>query len=76
MSCVLALTALIAIIIAFALWNLTLKILLSIWALISDLTDYAVFQTVFGMIFTVIIALEFKRSLRSACPAARPHRAR
>ena len=28
-----------------------------------DPTDYAVFQTVFGMIFTVIIALEFKRSL-------------
>src|SRR6186997_1985737 len=28
-----------------------------------DPTDYAVFQAVFGMIFTVIIALEFKRSL-------------
>jgi uncharacterized membrane protein (DUF373 family) len=28
-----------------------------------DPTDYEVFQTVFGMIFTVIIALEFKRSL-------------
>lgn len=61
--CVLVLTALIAIIIAFALWNLTLRILLSIWAANFDPTDYAVFQTVFGMIFTVIIALEFKRSL-------------
>lgn len=61
--CVLALTTLIAIIIAFALWNLTLKILISIWAANFDPTDYAVFQTVFGMIFTVIIALEFKRSL-------------
>ena len=28
-----------------------------------DPTDYSVFQVVFGMIFTVIIALEFKRSL-------------
>lgn len=61
--CVLVLTALIAIIIAFALWNLTLKILLNIWAGNFDPTDYAVFQTMFGMVFTVIIALEFKRSL-------------
>ena len=59
--CVLMLTTLIAIIIALALWNLTLKILLSIWATNFDPTDYGVFQTVFGMIFTVIIALEFKR---------------
>src|SRR6202021_3073285 len=28
-----------------------------------DPPDYGVFQAVFGMIFTVIIALEFKRSL-------------
>ena len=28
-----------------------------------DPTDYAVFQALFGMILTVIIALEFKRSL-------------
>jgi uncharacterized membrane protein (DUF373 family) len=61
--CVLVLTALIAVIIAFALWNLILKIALSIWAINFDPTDYAVFQAVFGMIFTVIIALEFKRSL-------------
>src|SRR2546422_4462860 len=61
--CVLMLTTLIAIIIALALWNLTLKILLSILATNFDPTDYEVFQTVFGMIFTVIIALEFKRSL-------------
>jgi uncharacterized membrane protein (DUF373 family) len=61
---VLILTWLIAIVVVFAIWNLTLKILLSI--LISgsfDPTDYAVFQTIFGMIFTVIIGLEFKRSL-------------
>ena len=28
-----------------------------------DPSDYAAFQAVFGMIFTVIIALEFKKSL-------------
>ena len=61
--CILMLTTLIAIIIALALWNLTLKILLSIWATNFDPTDYGVFQTVFGMIFTVLIAIEFKRSL-------------
>ena len=28
-----------------------------------DPSDYAIFQAVFGMIFTVLIALEFKHSL-------------
>jgi uncharacterized membrane protein (DUF373 family) len=61
---ILVLTALIAVIIAFALWNLVLKILLSIFSSGGfDPTDYSVFQALFGMIFTVIIALEFKRSL-------------
>jgi uncharacterized membrane protein (DUF373 family) len=61
---ILILTGLIAIVIIAAVWNLAVKILLSV--LVSnafDPTDYAVFQIVFGMIFTVIIALEFKRSL-------------
>jgi uncharacterized membrane protein (DUF373 family) len=44
------LTALIAIIIILSVWNLTLKVV-------------PVFQELFGTIFTVIIALEFKRSL-------------
>jgi uncharacterized membrane protein (DUF373 family) len=58
------LTALIAVVVAFALWNLVLKVLLSILSSGGfDPTDYAVFQAFFGMIFTVIIALEFKRSL-------------
>jgi uncharacterized membrane protein (DUF373 family) len=61
---ILVLTALIAVVVAFALWNLLLKILLSIVSSGGfDPTDYAVFQAFFGMIFTVIIALEFKRSL-------------
>ena len=61
---ILILTALIAVVIVLAMWKLGLKILLSIlFADGFDPTDYRVFQTVFGMILTVIIALEFKRSL-------------
>jgi uncharacterized membrane protein (DUF373 family) len=60
---VLVLTLVIAIIIAFAVWNLVLKIVQAMMASGFDPTDYAVFQALFGMIFTVIIALEFKRSL-------------
>jgi uncharacterized membrane protein (DUF373 family) len=60
----LVLTALIAIVVALAVWNLVLKVLLSILSTGGlDPTDYTVFQALFGMIFTVIIALEFKRSL-------------
>jgi uncharacterized membrane protein (DUF373 family) len=61
---ILVLTGLIAVIIVLAVWNLALKVLLGL--VLSekfDPTDQMVFQTVFGMIFTVIIALEFKRSL-------------
>ena len=61
---VLILTGLIAVVIVFAVWNLMLKTALSIVVSGSfDPTDYSVFQTIFGMIFTVIIALEFKKSL-------------
>jgi uncharacterized membrane protein (DUF373 family) len=61
---ILILTALIAIVVAFAVWNLVLKIVVSVvYSGGFDPTDYAVFQSLFGMIFTVIIALEFKRSL-------------
>jgi uncharacterized membrane protein (DUF373 family) len=61
---ILVLTLLIAIVVALAVWNLMLKVLLSIVASRGfDPSDYAVFQALFGMIFTVIIALEFKRSL-------------
>jgi uncharacterized membrane protein (DUF373 family) len=60
---ILILSTLIAVIVAFAIWNLALKIIGSIFAAGLDPTDYQVFQAIFGMIFTVIIALEFKRSL-------------
>ena len=68
----LVLTALIAVVIVIALWNLVLKVF---WSLVVsgsfDPTDHAVFQGVFGMIFTVIIALEFKRSLLVAAERRR-----
>ena len=58
------LTALIAVIVIAAIWNLSLKILFGLLLSGSlDPSDYSAFQAVFGMIFTVIIALEFKKSL-------------
>jgi uncharacterized membrane protein (DUF373 family) len=61
---VLVLTILLSVIIVSAIWKLAIKIL---YALVLsdtfDLTDLAAFQSVFGMVFTVIIALEFKRTL-------------
>jgi uncharacterized membrane protein (DUF373 family) len=61
---ILVLTGLIAVVIVFAVWNLAMKVLFGlVLSGTFDPTDPAVFQTVFGMIFTVIIALEFKRSL-------------
>ncbi|MGE3989653.1 phosphate-starvation-inducible PsiE family protein [Pseudorhodoplanes sp.] len=60
---IVVLTGVIALIIVFALWSLVLKVVVSILESSFDPTDYSVFQALFGMIFTVIIALEFKRSL-------------
>ena len=61
---VLFLTALIAVVIVAALWTLSLKILFGLVLSGSlDPSDYSAFQAVFGMILTVIIALEFKKSL-------------
>ena len=61
---ILILTALIALVVVFAVWNLALKIFHAILAPQGfDPTEYSVFQAIFGAIFTVIIALEFKRSL-------------
>jgi uncharacterized membrane protein (DUF373 family) len=58
------LIVLIAIVIVSAVWSLAVKVLSSLILSRSfDPTDHVVFQNVFGMIFTVIIGLEFKRSL-------------
>jgi uncharacterized membrane protein (DUF373 family) len=61
---VLILTGLIAVVIVAAVWSLASKILSElVLTRTFDPTDHAAFQSVFGMIFTVIIALEFKRSI-------------
>jgi uncharacterized membrane protein (DUF373 family) len=61
---VLVLTILISVIIVSAIWRLAIKVLYSlILSDTFDLTNLAAFQSVFGMVFTVIIALEFKRTL-------------
>ena len=58
------LTALIAVIVVVAVWHLILKVLFGLVLPGNiDPSDYAMFQAVFGMIFAVIIALEFKKSL-------------
>ena len=60
----LALSALLVVVILAAMWNLFLRVMVGLvldGAL--DPTDHTVFQAVFGAIFTVIIALEFKRSI-------------
>jgi uncharacterized membrane protein (DUF373 family) len=58
----LVLTMLIAVIVVAALWNLIFR---TIEFVLNGLnpTDNSVFQSTFGMIFTVLIALEFKKTL-------------
>jgi uncharacterized membrane protein (DUF373 family) len=60
---VLVLIALIAVVIASATWHLAVNIVVLLVAGVFDPADTAAFQTIFGMIFTVMIALEFKHSL-------------
>jgi uncharacterized membrane protein (DUF373 family) len=60
---VLVLTALIVLIVASATWHLAEVIVSLVLADAMQPTNQAAFQTVFGMVFTVIIALEFKHSL-------------
>lgn len=61
---VFVLTGLIALVALAALWNL-LKLVATLLVLVDifDTTEPMVFQTVFCAIFTVMITLEFKRSL-------------
>jgi len=60
---ILVLTALIVLVVASATWHLAKVVGLLVLSDAVQPTNQAVFQTVFGMVFTVIIALEFKRSL-------------
>ena len=57
------LTTLVAIVIATATWRLAHTILALVLTVGIDPTAYDVFQAVFGAVFTVLIALEFKHSL-------------
>lgn len=57
------LKALITVIVVAALWTLTLKILFGLFLAAGYPSDYSAFQAAFGMILTVIIALEFKKTL-------------
>ena len=59
---IIVLTVLIIAVVASATWHLALVLILLFTNEIRP-DNQAVFQTVFGVIFTVIIALEFKHSL-------------
>jgi uncharacterized membrane protein (DUF373 family) len=57
------LTVIIAVVVVASLWSLLREVVIRLVLGAFDTLDYATFQVVFGMIFTVVIALEFKRSL-------------
>jgi uncharacterized membrane protein (DUF373 family) len=57
------LSAIIAVIVVASLWALLREVMNRLVLGAFGTLDYATFQVVFGMIFTVVIALEFKRSL-------------
>jgi uncharacterized membrane protein (DUF373 family) len=60
---ILILTGLIIAVVAAATWHLALAVLQLLFTGALEPENQPVFQAVFGMIFTVIIALEFKHSL-------------
>ena len=57
------LLGLIVAVVTSATWHLAEVVVRLVFANEVQLTKQAVFQSVFGMVFTVMIALEFKRSL-------------
>ena len=59
----LVLTGLIGMVIAAAVIHLSFRILLLVLSGLLDPAETGVFQAVFGMIFTVLIALEFNHSI-------------
>lgn len=57
------LSGVISVIIAISMWQLIRAVVvLLVWEALNPL-DHAVFQTVFGMIMTLLIAMEFKHSI-------------
>lgn len=62
---VVVLTGLIGLVIIAALLNLCVRVALLMAYGLLDPAEHSVFQAVFGMIFTVLIALEFNHSILS-----------
>lgn len=62
---VVVLTGLIGLVIVAAMINLCSRVLLLVIFGLLDPAEHSVFQAVFGMIFTVLIALEFNHSILS-----------
>ena len=58
-----ALTSIIAVIILAALFNLAYNVVLILVEGLINPADKSVFQAIFGMIMTLLIALEFKHSI-------------
>jgi uncharacterized membrane protein (DUF373 family) len=57
------LTGVIAVVVAMATWRLVLTVIVLVMTDNVDPGQYEVFQGVFGAIFTVLIALEFRHSM-------------
>lgn len=57
------LSAIIAVVVIASVWALLREVLQRLVLGALDTLGYGTFQVIFGMIFTVVIALEFKRSL-------------
>lgn len=62
---VVVLTGLIGLVIIAAVMNLCFRVVLLVVYGLLDPAEHSVFQAVFGMIFTVLIALEFNHSILS-----------
>jgi len=62
---VVVLTGLIGLVIVAAMINLCFRVVLLVIFGLLDPAEHSVFQAVFGMIFTVLIALEFNHSILS-----------
>ena len=62
---VVVLTGLIGLVIVAAMINLCVRVVLLVIFGLLDPAEHSVFQAVFGMIFTVLIALEFNHSILS-----------
>jgi uncharacterized membrane protein (DUF373 family) len=57
------LTALIALIIVIATWDLAKEVFTMAWNRVLDPLDHRMFQPIFGQIMFLLIALEFKHSI-------------